>query len=201
MLHILRLKIALILLFLGLSLAPVHSAVILVAPSASTTGSIQITEDITFSVITAGTFTRIIFDDLVSTTDGSATSAAFVPTTSFSLSINGTPLNVTTSAMSDNAASATGNLTTRDGYIALTPFSALQVGDIVTIHQGTYTLAATPNFNPQVTQTFTGNMFLTATATRISNIVSVAPVPEPSAAVLLGGFGVFLALRRKIRKG
>ena len=73
----------------------------------------------------------------------------------------------------------------------------------MTLLAGTYTLGAVSGFNPQATQTFTGNMFLSnGNSARISNIVAAGPVPELSTWALpgLGGTGLLgLTLRRRPR--
>ena len=59
---------------------------------------------------------------------------------------------------------------------------------MVTLSAGTYTLAATANFNLPVKKTFTSSMFLSSGAgIRLSNIAA-SGIPEPSTwALALGG--------------
>ena len=86
-------------------------------------------------------------------------------------------------------------MTPNDGYLFHTSI-AVSVGDTFTIKQGSYTLDKASNFNPGVTQTFTGNMFLTNQSG--VTICTTTVVPEPATLSLLAGaFAVHAFIRHR----
>jgi len=172
-----------------LCLLPARATVLVVAPTSTATGSIQFTEDITFTITSAGFAETVVFADWVAS-DGSQTSSLLVPDVFYSLN-GGTPFQIVT-GLYDNLTTTYGDMTPNDGYLFHTSI-AVSVGDTFTIKQGSYTLDKASNFNPGVTQTFTGNMFITNQAgTTISTVV-----PEPATLFLLAGTSAFLALFRR----
>jgi hypothetical protein len=189
--------------FVGLisSSAVMQAAIIVIGPTSTKSGSFQITEDITFTITSAGRIQVFVLDEWV-TNDGtwtfSAFSASVDPLTSpLRISINNAPpLEFSRGDFVDNPYSGGGNLTLNDGYIALSSEIRLAVGDTVTLKAGTYGLYKTSGFNPEATQVFTGNMFATdVNGFRRSNIVSV---PEPGAVTLfVGSITVFTTYRRR----
>lgn len=97
----------------------------------------------------------------------------------------------------DNFAVNIADITANDGYF-YGNVSAFAAEDVFVLKAGTYSLAAESSFNPQATQTFTGDMFLTdATGVRISDNV---PVPEPATAALLAVGLCATTFRRRARR-
>jgi len=179
------------LLTLGGALAPARGAVVIVAPVFATTpGSMQITEDITFTITKPfSIFSYIVFEDLVQTNDGNSDGAGLTPNLAFTIYGSATTLPV--SYFVDNSTPAFGDVTETDGYIGGNEIYEVSPGDTVTLAAGTYAIADNySNFNPQTTQTFTGNMFLVDSDGK--KISDVAAVPEPSAWAL-GGAGLLAA--------
>jgi hypothetical protein len=187
-----------------------QAAIVMVLPTATTAGSIQITNDITFtftSVFSPPSNPSIALDEWV-TSDGAATilfPTSFQPTLQYSL--NGGPTLSTTFLFQDNIGITAVGYTPNDGRILLNNI----VGPAPVPVGGTFTLKATTivlpaglsvtGFNPQANQTFTGNAFMLANlGGRITGDASVGgAVPEASSA-LLGGLSVLgLALRRRRR--
>jgi hypothetical protein len=181
-----------------LSVVAGHSAVVVVAPTASTAGSLIFTDDFTFTITTGVSTGRRFFvlDEWV-TSDGQQDSAAITPQVVISKN-GGAPTPYTTQVFYDNLSSVLGTVTQNDGYFSIiTP--TLATSDTLTIKAGSYSLAATANFNPQGSKTFTGNMFVTTdTGTRISNVVTVT-VPEPATSTLLVVAGIAMLAKRRRR--
>ena len=72
----------------------------------------------------------------------------------------------------------------------------MEIGDIVTFHAATYNLEAVSGFNPQATQIFTGEVFLTdKSGSQLSDTVLI---PEPASFVLVvSGLLLITLFRRK----
>lgn len=175
-----------------LCLSPLQASVIVVAPTSTATGSIQFTEDITFTITGSGFAETFVFDSWV-TSDGTLTPSLLVPDVFFSLN-DGTPFQLATT-LYDNLATAYGDMTAGDGYLFHNSI-AVQPGDTLSIKQGSYTLKEA-DFNPGVTQTFTGNMFITNSDD--DRISTTTVVPEPAALAIPGVGLAILAwiLRRR----
>jgi|GEM_PF-2176804 len=183
--------------------ASVQAAIIVIGPTGSSAGSFQITNDITFTITTPGKVGIFVLDEWV-TSDGSHTFAPFssinVPgSPPLMVTVNnGVPFANTYSHFSDNGYSWA-DVTHNDGYFYLDPSISLAIGDTLTLKAGTFGLLPVSGFNPQATQAFTGNMFITdANGYRLSDVVGV---PEPETATLLMGgvVAAFAALRRRKR--
>ena len=182
--------------FLTAASGALHAAVIVVAPTAGTPGSFQITNDVTFTITTSGTARVFLLDEWV-TSDGSRTFASYSP--ALLLSINGAaPVSFGTAIFVDNFAGVIGQITANDGYFYTANDIPVAVGDTMTLKVGTFSVAATSGFNPQATRTFIGNMFVTdVNGVKLSNTVGV---PEPAAAALLL-VGASAGLLRRQRRG
>lgn len=182
----------------GLSLNTADAAIIVIAPTATEAGSLQITDDIHFTITTelsndAFTF---VFDEWV-TSDGSFTTSAIAP--DFAIKINnGSIYNYSSVTYNDNLTVNNGVGTPNDGYILVDSSLSLALDDVVTVLAGTYSIASAENSNQGATQTFTGTMFMTnSSAEQISDFVVV---PEPKATTILFGIAalsVTYARRRK----
>lgn len=112
------------------------------------------------------------------TSDGTDDFSLLHPNLAYS--VNGTA-NSSGSSFIDNFKSTVNGITPNDGVFYFNAnYPNVYPGDTVTLAAGTYVLPATSDFNPQATQTFTGNIFVAGYAyERLSP--SVAAVPEPSA--------------------
>ena len=171
-----------------------RGAIVVSGDVAAGTGQFEITENITFNVLSTGILYGIVFDEWVSATDGHNTTPPVTPS-SFSYTLNGGPvLTSTFYNVSDNYNTTLGGMTPNDGY---TNFDGLAVnaGDVLVIQAGVWSLAANPQFNPDAVGTFTGDVF--GFTGGIAVITDVVTVPEPSSALLaFMAAGLFLRRRR-----
>jgi hypothetical protein len=169
-----------------------QAAVVITLPTPSTAGSIAITQDIDFTITTAGTIRAVLFDELVSAADADTTGL-----TSFDPGFLAYKLNSVLGTLSlasgvglyDNYRLNIGAATPQDGVLFLPGAPAVAVGDVFTLVTATYTIPAgtsVTTFNPQAAGTFTGNAsVITSGVTSLSAPTSVAgAVPEPSASLL-----------------
>jgi len=172
------------------------AAIVVVAPTPTTPGSVEITQDINFTITTSTVAMILVLDEWV-TSDGGMDATNISPDLAFS--INGGPTITRESLFYDNFNGVTGTITANDGLFLWTSFISLDAGDTLTVKSGTYTLQAAGFFNPQVTQTFTGNVFLTdSNGFIMSNVVAI---PEPSSTFLMGvGACLIAMLRRRSHK-
>jgi hypothetical protein len=179
---------------LALCAAPARAAIIVVAPTTSTNGSLTVTNDITFPITTGGNAALFALDEWV-TSDGTENSSPFA---GLLITLDGGAPFTRNASLFDNLNSTAGAVTPNDGYIFLGSTLGVVVGDTVTLDPGTYTLGATAGFNPQTNQTFTGNMFIADnTGTRLSDVVSAGPVPEPATCTMLLFGGLAILHRRR----
>lgn len=174
------------------------AAVIVTLPTATTTGSLEFTTDISFTVTTAGGARSLTFDEWV-TNDGSLTSIGF-PAGSLGYTLNGGSLQtVSLVALIDNRAGTSGSVTPNDGSLTSGTI-VVALNDVVTVKAATYIIPMgdpPAGYNPQVNQTFTGNVYLT-TGGGTFLAVANSSVPEPSCALLLlGGLGTLASRRRR----
>ncbi len=160
--------------------APARGNILFVAPDyLKYEGSMQITEDITFTVTKRDSvLCYFVFQNLVQTNDGKSTYVAVSP--DLVLDISGSPAAPLNTTFVGNSTPAFGDVTVTDGYLTFANgMYPVTTGDAVILKAGTYVLSGLDGVvNPQVTQTFTGTMFLgDADGKMISNVVAV---PEPS---------------------
>ncbi len=172
-----------------------RASVIVVAPTQTAPGSIQFTEDITFTITSSGFAETFVFDNWV-TSDGSLTASQLTPDVFFSLN-GGAPFQLATT-LYDNLATNYGEMTPGDGYLFHTGI-AVQPSDILAIKQGSYTLKEA-GFNPEVTQTFTGNMFITNSAGEIISSQTVVPEPGTLALCSFGLTVMICSLQRRTHR-
>jgi len=176
-------------------LATMRAAIVVVAPTASTAGSVTITQDITFTITTAvpGDILKLFVLEEWVTFDGGQNVVTVTPP--FSISLNG---GAPQTAGSGDTISDNGYPTPSDGYLALlheTP--AFAAGDTVTLKAGSHAIGAISGFNPQATQTFTGDIFMSTSNGPISNTVAA---PEPATGALLAmAAGALLGRRSRAR--
>ncbi len=178
---------------------PSHAAIVVVAPTASITGSLTITEDITLTIAVAGNAANLVLDEWL-TSDGLLTRRSVSP--AFMYSVNsGAIMNGVNSELIDNSAGGFANaITIHDGVLVFHGGLgvAVIIGNLFTLKSGVFSLPPVAGFNPQATQTFTGNVFLTTTnGVRLSGNVLI---PEPSSA-LLGLCGIGFLLPRRASRG
>lgn len=188
---------------LVLGAAPARGNILFVAPDyLKYEGSMQITEDITFTVTKRDSILcYFVFQNLVQTNDGNSTIVAVAP--DLALDIGGGPAYQLNTDFVGNATPALGDITETDGYLTFgNGIYPVTEGDTVVLKAGSYVLSGLDGVvNPQVTQTFDGTMFLAdADGKMISEVVAV---PEPSTWGLAGAglVGVVaVGLRRNRRQ-
>ena len=180
-----------------------NAAIIVVAPTASTAGSINITQDITVIVTVAGNASFLVIDEWV-IADGTTTPANLGSPTaaqSFQYSLNGSPnkTGATQNLIYDNF--TIGAATANDGLLNFDGSSSgntLAAGQTFTLRAGNFGVQTTAGFNPQATQTFTGNVFLMSNfGVRMSPNTPAGAVPEPGTALLGALTGLTLLRRRR----
>jgi hypothetical protein len=180
------------------------ASIIVTLPTASVTGSIEITNDISFTVTSPGSMVHVVLDEWVTSDGGRDSIGGLSISPSFNYSLNGgstlsTPL-ASGAGFSDNYNTTSNALTPNDGRFTLSGGIILSPGDIFTIKAMTYTLAANSmplGFNSQAQQTFTGNLFLASL--NLNRLTSSVAVPEPSTAALVSLAGLGLFRRRMSR--
>ena len=173
------------------AVTPTPAAVIVVAPTAVSPGSFQITDDVLFTINVGGNAQAFVMDEWV-VSDGNQSESTIAP--DLAVSINGGAPVTRSGFLSDNVTGFVGALTPNDGYLFANTGFSLSPGNTLLLKAGLYSLAATGSFNPQTTQTFTGNMFVADFhGIRMSPNVQV---PEPTALGLLG-LGSLALLRRR----
>lgn len=173
------------------ALMPAHAAVIVVAPTGSTPGSIQITSDISFNITTSGAAKGFNLDEWV-VSDGRQNASACNP--SLAISLNGGTPGAFPGLFYDNLAGTANDVTANDGFFYLTNPIAVTAGNTLTLKARIYSLGTLIDFNPQATQTFIGNMFVVdSSGFRLS---ANTFVPEPSALALCS-LGALALLRRR----
>jgi hypothetical protein len=162
----------------------VTAAIVVNSPTTNSTGTLVITEDIVYTITTSidgGAPFGLILDewttsntDLVTTYTDLQTPLVFM--------LNGSIVtSVTSTGLGDNVTSPNNDFTIHDGFFIVYTRPQMVIGDQLTLKAGSFVLSKTNSsqgvFNPQATQTFTGNTFITGSnAVRISNVVAV---PEP----------------------
>jgi len=178
-------------------LGTVRASIIVVAPTVSTAGSFTITQDIKFTITTgqgAGAISFVL-DEWV-TSDGSQNTSNYSP--ALAIQINSGPVQTYgTSFFRDNFVITSGSLTPNDGNFVVPSLPALAINDTLTVKAATYTISPVSNFNPQCTQTFSGNMFLSGNAGGNPMISTVVAVPEPTSIAFLAAGGLALVARRR----
>jgi hypothetical protein len=181
-----------------------QASIILTLPTISTTGSLQITEDINFQITTTGFFQAIILDEWVVSNFSTHTiggSPYFTPD-SIEYEINGSLQTVGIQGILDNWAGFISDATPNDGSLIFDHVIEVTVGQVLTIKAGNYTFGpgldmVESGFNPQGNQTFSGNVFLVdGSLNRVSDTVALA-VPELSQTLLLGFGGIVMMLCRR----
>lgn len=191
---------------MALAATPAHSAIILrgdfqhgsTVINGTSTPTLEITEDITFTVTVGGQLRTLIFRQWT-TSDGSANATGLDPLSqNLSYKINGgSTMTIPLNQLVDNAASIAANdQSADDGYLVFQNITVNQ-GDTVTILADTYTFSPNSGFNPALNgTTFEDQVFLaTVNGGRLS---SNTAVPEPSAAALcLLGLAGFLRRKRQ----
>lgn len=187
------------------ALSPRAAAQMIVnGPTTTQTGSLVITQDIVYTItsnISAGSPFALVLDewttsntDIVTTYTDLGTPLVFM--------LNDIQLNsVTSTGLGDNVTSPNNDFTSNDGFFIIYSVPQMRTGDKLTLKAGSFVLSKTnPSqgvFNPQATQTFAGNTFLTnSAAVRISNVVAV---PEPGSTIF-GLASCVLLLTRRSRK-
>ena len=183
-----------------------RAAIIVTLPTAVAAGSIVITDDISFTITTAGIPRIILLDEWVSNDNSFDTfsAPAYSPSV-VSYSINGgATLAIPHGGLTDNVTFAFGAATANDGIFGFgnNSVGTLSVGTVFTLKAATYVVAAgaaASTYNPQAGQTFTGNAILTTDGLApLSANTPVGAVPEPGTA-LLGALAGGLSLLRRRR--
>jgi hypothetical protein len=181
-----------------------NAAIIVTLATPSTTGSVVFTQDISFTVTTAGQFDRIVLNEWV-ISDGNLNEApgGFLPSL-LNYNLNGGPvLTVGLNGIADNYAVTTNEVTHNEGYIQISPPISLAVNEVFTVKAATYVLGTgsiPAVFNSQGNQSFTGGAFLsTNLGVRLSDMTPLGAVPVPSRTILLAiGLASMMSRRRRL---
>jgi hypothetical protein len=187
---------------LGLSAASQsHAAIVVTLPTATVAGSIVITNDINFTVTTAGNVASLVFDEWV-VSDG-ARNTLFSPNVSPNVdySLNGSPSSGGIFFFGDNLGFTFNAMTANDGQLVFTG-PTVTGSDLFTIKAATYNIAAgslPSGFNPLTAQTFTGQAFIAdGSNIRLSANTPVGgAIPEPGTTALGALAGLTLLRRRR----
>lgn len=174
------------------------SAAIIVSNNALTTGAaatLTITTDLNFTITVTPADNGVFFAFMDwAPTVGTATHTRMLD--QFQYSLNGATVDVGISSTFVDHWGGTdiGAITTNTGYIYFFLPQAAQIGDTLTIKAGTYAFEGNSSLNPDIVQTFNGEIQIFDNwGNPIGPVVSV---PEPSAA-LLGAVGALALLRRR----
>lgn len=179
-----------------------RAAIIVEAPTATTPGSLTITNDITFSVTGSGNAGMFVFDEWV-TSDGVQNGSSNIDYSSYlayPVNHNNSPLPTSFDLFqTDNTTFSSGHVTPNDGLLVMIGSFAVVAGDSVTLKAGELIIPKMSDFNAQATQTFAGNMFVVDT--NYIRLTDTVLVPEPSVtAVLFGAGALALVFRRRSRR-
>ena len=185
------------------------AAVIVTLPTASTSGSIEFTTDINFTVTADGSISSVVLDEWVENDSTRTFYPGVAFTDAISYSLNGGPISTVSfhnfGALLDNWAQNSPTITANDGALGfLVPINVAQ-DDLFTLKAGTYNIAAgSPplGFNSLAAQTFTGNAYLIGSTGGGLDPLTVlsmnTAVPEPSRVLfLLSGLGLMVCQRRR----
>lgn len=186
----------------GMTLSSASAAVVIVAPTETTTGSLEITEDILFVLTSGGFPSSLVFDEYTSS-NGEVITTYTDLNVPLKFTLNGVLVtSVFASGFGDNVTSPNHDFTSKDGFIKTLGFPEVFAGDLLILKASSYILSKTNPaqgvFNPQATQTFTGTTFMTnSAASRISS--NGQAVPECGSAILLVSAGGLMVARRTRR--
>jgi len=155
------------------------------------TGTLTINQDITFEITIAAGQVAFVFDEIVASCDESLSQVFFA---GLEYSINEDPRRGL-GVWADNGCATQGDGTPNDGYLVeVGPASAVEVGDIVTLHAGTGIMTSSDvTFNPWSSGDY--SLFLAnPDANRISEN---GVVPEPATAGMLAISGLLIVAYRR----
>ena len=183
----------------ALSVGGATAAIVVDLPTPSSNGSLQITQDISFTVTVGGQMQSLVFDEWLAN-DGNYDGIDFTLPISYTIN-GGSVMNINSYRLADNTLGFFGgSVTADDGHLIFASAVSLLAGDVFTLKAGAYTLpqGSYPNFNPLADQTFTGNVFLANSSHVTMTALTPVEVPEPTRAVLLIG-GMILTMNRRRR--
>ena len=166
------------------------------------TGTLEITEEISFTASSTGSVGGIAFVNWVAEPDAAQDSLTLA-NLSYSFTNSGsTGTSSTDFNVYDNKLTL-GDVTPTDGVFHFHSTRYLNAGEVFTLHTGSWTGLTATGFNAEGIGSFTGQAFLmNGSFLRMSENVSVSAVPEPStwAAFLgLGALGLAWVRRRQLR--
>ena len=176
-----------------------YGVVVVTGDIATGSGVVTVTEDIVFNVTARGNVNVIAFDDWTATSDSDWNYPPLNPA-SFTIVLNGVEIVAPFASFTDNRYSDIHDLKANDTYFAFhTPGTrgiAVTAGDTFVFKAGSWSVSATPTFNPAVSGVFDGNAFLVDySGRRVSDFVQV---PEPSTPLLLLLGALMCFLRRRV---
>jgi hypothetical protein len=185
----------------ALSVGSATAAVVVALPTPSSNGSLQITQDISFTVTVGGQMQSLVFNEWL-VNDGNYDGIDFTLPIAYTVN-GGSVMNVNSYRLGDNTLGYFGgNVTADDGHLIFASAISLLTGDVFTLKAGTYTLpqGSYPNYNPLADQTFSGDVFLANTSHVAMTALTPVEVPEPTRAVLLlGGMTLTMSRRRRVK--
>lgn len=178
--------------------ANAHAAVVTSGnfQTGATTPTLGFSQAFNITVSTAGNFIGIAFDEWV-VSDGSNTSVLDNPAAVFSYRINnGSTQTVPVASLYDNRAANVAALTPNDGYLLVSEYPAVAVGDIVTVNAQSFSFGSNAAFNSNLPSLFTGNVILVAAGA--AALSAPTPVPETASHVFAAiSLAVLLGIRRR----
>lgn len=186
--HLLLLTLSLFSYGLGNS----SGAVVIGGNFANGTGTLTFTTPLSFTITSSGSLRAIVFQAWAPT-DGTTTTAIPAAGSALTYTLNGGPsTSLAMSSLLDHRPSNTGAITAGDSTLTVEVL-AVTAGDVITIQPQTISFGTSSGFNPAVTGSFQGSMFLAST----SSSSLTAAVPEPSAGIFAGLASIALLRRRR----
>ncbi len=153
-----------------------YGDIILTGDITEDTGELSFTTDYNLRITTNSQAAALIFDGWGNPPDSAEDGVN--GTGAIRVEINGIDTGIDRMQLHDNFAASGNDITADDSFWFFAPKPAVSIGDVVTIRSGSTPLTFTPYWNPVVSGTFTGNLFLIdVEGRRISEFVSAVPAP------------------------
>lgn len=165
----------------------------------SGTGQLTLSQDLSFTITQTGTANFLVFDDWVSTSDGSQTLSSMDALANYNVDGGGNQTTIFRDLV-DNLTFGLGAMNATDTYVVFDTFSVTS-GTTVTFTSTFWNLGTVANFNSEVSGSFGGTYYLTDGSGNILGTASAVPEPSTYAAIFgaVALAGVMWFRRRKGR--